>query len=1465
MGCYIDLLTPGPLILHLALASQLLVLLSLLDPAPQLTLPLGASEILQGRGVENQKVNASRKVLVAMSGGVDSSVTAALLKKEGWEVRGVHFLLPCLPETRKARVDSVRRVAEHIGIPLELLDLAQTFTEKIIDPFVQGYRKGLTPNPCVVCNETIKFEHLLKEADAREIPFIASGHYARVRPRGALFELWRGADPKKEQSYFLHRLGQRQLSRILFPLGDLRKTEVRRMAEGLGLPLPKGGESQEICFVPGNDYRSYLESRGEGETARKGLILDQEGTKVGEHSGTYRYTIGQRHGLGIASARPYYVMRIEAEENRIVVGRKEDLYSRQVEAEGASWVSGEVSRRIGRIAGSSSLPAPGRTGAASRPHRRASHLRVRGAPVGHHTGTGPGHLSGRAAPRRGLDHGGSCMTLRDLLRKHVPFPARRCLPLIALLIAYGVIGTLAMYPHTVELGGKGLLFDSRASDAGLSAPKELHERDESALKEFSFSCRLMFYSTDKEQTVLQTADDRRGIRIEMNPPGSLQATVRLAERTWMNEIMITKDLRPDTWYELAFSISRDKEIECSFNNARFRLPQKQDDVYYSLSHIVFGRMDGKIADMNIRYRFWNGLFPIETVLIVFTLALISWHIRGRFAGDRCGLSGGCDKRFDGDHHPLLRLSFAFLATLVALTLVAICIQYLVHFPPPPPPDELRRDLLVSLSPEPRERLQYVTLVLLAPFLSFGFYRLFRKSFLHAPPTAGLLAASAGVLLILLLVFTGITKVDFLYLGRTAAFANPWYLFLGPVLVLLALHLYERRKSRGFLFPALSHVSVGLLVLFTILSTICQHNTLSSAVFYHFEAVFYPLSQIMQGKTLLVDFQNQYGLYPHFLEPVFRVVGISALTFSITMATLSGATLLLLYVSLRKVLHHGLFALLGIFVFFLFARVIPPAIPFDPYFQNMPIRTLFPAILFFLTISYLGRPSFRARSSLFLAAGLGLLWNQDAGVVSLVSVIATLFYKDFCHMGIRRAVIALIGNLILTAVAIGLVLAAYGAFAFLRSSSWPDYGRMLTYQGIFYGAGYNCLPMKLLHPWNALALVYLVAMVYAVHRRHEGNASLGTCAVVYFTILGCGIFSYFQGRSHDLNLTAVAYPAVFILLILARELWGDAAEGKALSFSRGLLLSLILVFFGYVLLTFIGSQDRIAADLRRGMAALGHRWCAMEDDVQFIKDHTRPGERIFIDSGKHMGVLYAETRTANPVNTPGFTELVLQKDLDENLDFLEQKKSAKIFAHLEDLEYLWLLRRPILFRVEGMSRSSEMALLHRLEPEKEGEDKDANPPSFALLPPLPYTFDFSLEMTFRPEATPSKSGRIIGNGSELPHKRGLSLIHKEGDEYVFEEVDGKRLRMSSTFRMEPGRSHHLRIVCRQREYFFYHNERLVGSMPFTRELGGERALLIGHGAEKGVQVFEGSITNVSVRVLPPEEAGSRPEALIHSDR
>ena len=272
------------------------------------------------------------RVLVAMSGGVDSSVAAALLVERGYECIGVTMQLwpedlPLAHESgccSLSAVEDARRVANRLGIPYYVLNFAEVFAEAVIDRFAEEYLRGRTPNPCIVCNEKVKFGAFLEKALELDCDYVATGHYARVEydPRRERYLLMRGVDRKKDQSYTLYGLTQEQLARTLLPLGTYEKEEVRGIARRLGLVTADKPDSQEICFVPGGDYRSFIERYAPG-SVRPGPIVDLEGNVLGEHRGVAFYTVGQRKGLGIHRREPLYVVAIDAASNTVVVGPKE--------------------------------------------------------------------------------------------------------------------------------------------------------------------------------------------------------------------------------------------------------------------------------------------------------------------------------------------------------------------------------------------------------------------------------------------------------------------------------------------------------------------------------------------------------------------------------------------------------------------------------------------------------------------------------------------------------------------------------------------------------------------------------------------------------------------------------------------------------------------------------------------------------------------------------------------------------------------------------------------------------------------------------------------------------------------------------------------------------------------------------------------------------------------------------------
>jgi tRNA-specific 2-thiouridylase len=298
-----------------------------------------------------------QRVLLGMSGGVDSSVAGYLLREQGYEVVGVTMKVwpqDCISRAEDKccgpqAVADARGVAHSLGIPHYVVDEADQFEQMVINYFASEYQAGRTPNPCVMCNEKLKFGNLWGKAQALGCDYIATGHYAIIEHHADRAVLRKGVDPRKDQSYFLFSLRQPQLRRALTPLGKMLKPQIREIAHSLGLKVADKIDSQEICFVPGNDYKAFLRSHLGESKFHRGEIYDVDGNFVAEHEGIELFTIGQRKGLPGGSARPRYVVDLDPETNRVVVGDVDDLVVDEFEVDRVNWIEINRSNQVADV------------------------------------------------------------------------------------------------------------------------------------------------------------------------------------------------------------------------------------------------------------------------------------------------------------------------------------------------------------------------------------------------------------------------------------------------------------------------------------------------------------------------------------------------------------------------------------------------------------------------------------------------------------------------------------------------------------------------------------------------------------------------------------------------------------------------------------------------------------------------------------------------------------------------------------------------------------------------------------------------------------------------------------------------------------------------------------------------------------------------------------------------------------
>lgn len=285
----------------------------------------------------------SKKVVVGMSGGVDSSVAAYLLKKQGYDVIGATIqtwfdIEDKNSSTIENTIEDAKKVCEKLDIPFHVIDLREEFKKEVIDYFVNEYMSGKTPNPCVQCNKTVKFGAFLEKARELGADYLATGHYARIVEKNGRYLIKKAVDDTKDQTYMLYKLSQEQLSHILMPCGEYKKSEIREIANEIGLEIHSKKDSQEVCFIPDNNHGEYIKKIKKGKI-KEGYFIDKNGKILGKHKGIMNYTIGQRKGLGIALGKPVFVTKIIASKNAVILGEEEEIFKNELIAKEVNFIA----------------------------------------------------------------------------------------------------------------------------------------------------------------------------------------------------------------------------------------------------------------------------------------------------------------------------------------------------------------------------------------------------------------------------------------------------------------------------------------------------------------------------------------------------------------------------------------------------------------------------------------------------------------------------------------------------------------------------------------------------------------------------------------------------------------------------------------------------------------------------------------------------------------------------------------------------------------------------------------------------------------------------------------------------------------------------------------------------------------------------------------------------------------------
>jgi hypothetical protein len=578
---------------------------------------------------------------------------------------------------------------------------------------------------------------------------------------------------------------------------------------------------------------------------------------------------------------------------------------------------------------------------------------------------------------------------------------------------------------------------------------------------------------------------------------------------------------------------------------------------------------------------------------------------------------------------------------------------------------IKPEILTGAAPKPQERAMYVIVCVLAvPIITIWYFvlrKLFEKINNRFSFNIFLLIMTGSVFLVANLIIKDFSSTTFNYLQSSVLTRHLWiYMAIVVPLVIFMIFLWEKYKLtlKINVSSIVLFLYIFLVALILFLANVFSYNTYSGP---NLNAALYSVSQVFQGKTILVNVFSQYGLYPHFLEPVFIVTGFSVSIFSIIMSLINAIAFSLAILSLKKIIKNPIILLLTSTAF-VYITIFLIQVTFERmiYYANWPIRILPPCIALLLVSRFLFNPSKRKYFIIWVLVSFSIAWNADTGIVVYLSWLALLFYNSFLKKTGRERIRAIGKHFSAAVCFILLTFICVSLFLYLRSGAFPNFGNFFMYQYIFTSLGYNMLFMPPFHPWNLVFLIYLAGLFISIRANLETRSTPVSQFIFFLSILGIGLFSYYEGRSHDYVFVAVVFPAIFLLGIFVNELVNDWFLSRKRTTVHFLGVIALLVVLAVPFSDFFLNIDRIYSLAHQGISAFKNKEVtALDREISFLKSYLSPKEKVLILKEHSEGVLYAETGTVNFAPLPGSTETFLLSDMKTQFDYIEKNSLYKI--------------------------------------------------------------------------------------------------------------------------------------------------------------------------------------------------------------